>query len=519
MRTHRRWLFLAGAFVTLTLIAATVVSTVRAQTQEPTRLDYTTNNTDTNQITSKQYGRVYVFAGTEGDVVSISMIRSSGNLRPLIGLLDPRQPKDKQVITQSTSLPDGSVAVIAKFSLPSTGDFLILATRDGVDKGTTTGEYLLILVADNSSSDNTEVTPTKKATPRKTTKATATPEEQATEEATEQATEENVAPTPTRRVVRRTPTPTEEQPTAEATEAASGDTVQTFEVGTSPVFSVWNGTNLFVSNMGDGTVTMLDGDGNKVNSIKVGGVPFAMAWDGKRLWVADLGTSDKPGTSVNLFDGKGKKVGTFKVGSQPFSLSYDKDNSRMWIALYGDNTIVAVDQKGKILLSVDTATNPNTVLWTGDTLWATLAGNPDQVGNTVIAVDPDGNITGTYKVGKNPADLAWNSDDEILYVANYDDGNVMALNTDGKVVGTYKVGKGPGALAWDGTHLWVSVSGEGNIVALSNKGKVLAKVPVSPAPNGVTYDGTNIWAANQGSSDQPGNTITRIDVAGALGGQ
>jgi YVTN family beta-propeller protein len=500
MRTNRKLLSITGFLIVLALagVLGGTARNVVAQGGASIRLDYTTHNTEVGEITAKKTSVAYTFAGSEGDVITIGMIRSSGNLRPLIGLFDFQQPKGKELITASSISDDGAVAGIVKFALPSTGDYVILATREGAAKGTTTGKYLITLLLSGGDQEPT-------ATKKSSAKPSATPKKS-----------------------KATPTPSDEEPTPEATEEAtvssstdtgSTEAVQSFKVGKAPVFSVWSGDNLFVANSGDGSVSVLDGDGNKVSTIKVGGVPFAMAWDGKRLWVADLGTDAKPGDSVNVFDAKGKKAGTFKVGAQPFSLSYDADNKRMWIALYGENKIVSVDPKGEILSSIDTDTNPNTVLWTGDVLWATLAGTQDKPGNQVLAIDTDSNITGTFKVGKSPADLAWNADDQILYVANYDDNNVMALGVDGKVKGTYKVGKGPGALAWDGTHLWVSLGGDSAVVALSNKGKVLAKVPVSPAPNGITFDGTHIWAANQGPSDKPGSTVTRIDVAGALGEQ
>ncbi len=496
----RRWLPVIGIIVVLVLGAALsgVVQIARAQNQS-IQLDYTTHNTDANEITSKKIFVTYSFTGSQGDVVSILMVRSSGTLKPLIGLLNPRNAKDKQVIAGSTSSKDGSLAGIIKFELPEDGDYLILATRDGLDKGATTGKYVLTLIAGSGSSgqDTPEPSPTKKASSKPTatrkagSKPTATPAED-------------------------TPEPAQ---TEEATQAASSDAVQTFEVGSSPLGCFWNGTNLFVSNSGDGTISMLDGDGNNVSTIKIGGVPGWMAWDGKRLWVPDIGTNDQPGTKVNLLDGKGKKVATFEVGSQPYSLSYDADGKLMWIALYGDKKIVSVDAKGKIVTSVDTETNPNTVLWTGDKVWVTLAGDFNNPNNQVMAIDADGNVLGTYKVGKSPADLAWNPDDGLLYVANTDDNNVMALNADGKVVGTYKVGKQPVALLWDGQRLWVSLAGENAVAALTNKGKLLGKVQVNPGPNGLAFDGTNLWVVNQGTNDQPGNTVSRIDVATALSRQ
>jgi YVTN family beta-propeller protein len=485
MRSQRRGLWGVGILLVVMLLAlAAATFTTRAQGAIP--ISY--GDTVDGQITSSANAVVYTFDAQDGDVVTITMTRTSGNLRPVSILADPTQPTDKMVLAQSELSSDGKTATISEFTVPQAGTFAIIATRDGYDKGTTTGKYTLSLEGGGGGENPTEPPPTATKKP----KASATPRVKATSTPTEEPTE----------------------PSGNNTEG-----VQSFQVGKMPIFSTWSGDNLYVANMADGTVSILDGDGNVTGTIKVGGVPFALAWDGARLWVADLGTNNNPGNKVNVFDAKGKKLATYTVGYGPFSMSYDKDNERMWIALNDENKIIAVDPEGNVLTSIDTDTNPNTVLWTGTQLWATLAGTEKIPDDKVLAIDTDGNITGTYTVGKSPADLAWDEDDQLLFVANYYDNNVMALDADGKVVGTYKVGKGPGALAWDGTHLWVSLSLDNAVVALSNKGKLLTKIPLDTAPNGVTWDGTNIWVAGQGTSDAPGNTVTQIDVATVLGTQ
>jgi len=66
----------------------------------------------------------------------------------------------------------------------------------------------------------------------------------------------------------------------------------------------------------------------------------------------------------------------------------------------------------------------------------------------------------------------------------------------------------------------VSLKGDEAVVALSNKGKVLKKIQMNSAPDGLTYDGEQyLWVANEGTSDAPGNTVTRIDVAAVLSAQ
>ena len=188
----------------------------------------------------------------------------------------------------------------------------------------------------------------------------------------------------------------------------------------------------------------------------------------------------------------------------------------MWIALYNDNRIVAVDSRGKTILTVDTDINPNTVLWTGDELWATLGGTTGQQGNSVIAVDNTGKVISTSIVGALPADLAWNDVDQVLYTASYSDGMVTTVNSDGTVLGTFKVGNGPSALAWDGSQLWVALYTDQAVAAFTSKGKQLVVQPLKFAPNSVISDGNgHVWVSETGTDKAAGDQVTEIDTASA----
>jgi DNA-binding beta-propeller fold protein YncE len=188
----------------------------------------------------------------------------------------------------------------------------------------------------------------------------------------------------------------------------------------------------------------------------------------------------------------------------------------MWIAVWSEKKIISMSLKGKILATVETDSQPEAVRWTGTQLWATLAGTAKSWNNKIIAVDGDANIMDTFTVGKAPLNLAWNADEEIVYVSNYASNTVTALDADGQVIGTYKVGPKPTGLVWDGEHLWVALSGEKAVAALDSDGKVIAKIPFDNAPEQLASDGENIWVTNAGDFDNPGNSVTRINIQKAL---
>src|SRR4051812_36686007 len=114
----RRLFPIVGVAVVLVLSAVLggISQVARAQS-DAIKLDYTTNNSDANEITTKKPIQTYVFTGSEGDIISILIIRSSGTLRPVLALWDPRKPKNSEVIAQSNISEDGKIAGIIKFEL------------------------------------------------------------------------------------------------------------------------------------------------------------------------------------------------------------------------------------------------------------------------------------------------------------------------------------------------------------------------------------------------------------------
>lgn len=239
--------------------------------------------------------------------------------------------------------------------------------------------------------------------------------------------------------------------------------------------------------------------------------------------MADLGTADKPGSTVAVFDldlsganrGIPKLVNTFQVGLRPISLSYDDVHHLMWIALYADNKIVAVDTNGKIQATLATDSTPTTVLWTGSEAWATLGGSGDKPGTKIARIAPDSSgkfvIQGLTTVGRQPTDLAWDKESRRLFVANYADNSVMVVDPAQGVKSTYHLGSGPSALAWSRGHLWVAMFDAKSVVALNGLGMVILTVRLSAEPNALVVVDSFIWAITSGTADAPAQSITLIN--------
>lgn len=95
-------------------------------------------------ITQAETAFTFQFTGTEGDTVDISMTRASGDLNSYLFLLDAGG------VTVAEDDEGGGTNGDARIStvLPASGTYLILATRQGRQSGTTTGSFLISLQSD-----------------------------------------------------------------------------------------------------------------------------------------------------------------------------------------------------------------------------------------------------------------------------------------------------------------------------------------------------------------------------------
>jgi DNA-binding beta-propeller fold protein YncE len=106
----------------------------------------------------------------------------------------------------------------------------------------------------------------------------------------------------------------------------------TFAVGTGPAGIAFDGTNMWVTNEYDGTVTKLSPTGATLGTFPVGDNPAAgMAFDGTNMWVSD-GCCE----NVTKVSPSGATLGAFVVGESPQGIAFD--GAHMWVAVqdYGE---------------------------------------------------------------------------------------------------------------------------------------------------------------------------------------
>jgi hypothetical protein len=103
----------------------------------------TSGQTVTGAITPDNKFDVYVFQGTAGQVITLAMNATSGTLDTALYLIGPLNTvvaeNDDAVVGENTN------SLIANFTLPQDGRYIIIATHFGTLYGGTTGTYQLTL--------------------------------------------------------------------------------------------------------------------------------------------------------------------------------------------------------------------------------------------------------------------------------------------------------------------------------------------------------------------------------------
>ena len=274
---------------------------------------------------------------------------------------------------------------------------------------------------------------------------------------------------------------------------------QTFPTGGNPDGVAFDGTNIWVANWNDDTVTkLLASSGAVVGTYPVGNSPDGVAFDGTNIWVANSNYNNV----TKLLASSGAVVGTYLVGNDPWWLAFDGTN--IWVANNEDNTVSKLlASSGAVVGTYPVGNGPTGVAFDGTDIWVTNGGD-----NTVSKLlASSGALVGTYAVGGYPYAVAF--DGTNIWVANIGSNTVTKLlASSGAVVGTYPVGNSPISVAFDGANIWVTNYASNTVTKLlASSGAAVGTYSVGSNPYGVAFDGTNIWVANYGI-----NRVTEIPV-------
>lgn len=140
------------ALLMFTLLVAVLPLRAQGDPDSPTTADLPYDTLVEDSITDNAPFDRWVISADEGDIVVIEMV-ALGGLAPLVAVLD----ENSNLLFTSDFLPDGTyvppqVDGVAEleFQAPWQGNYILVATREGRDQGTTTGTYTLLVRRDRA---------------------------------------------------------------------------------------------------------------------------------------------------------------------------------------------------------------------------------------------------------------------------------------------------------------------------------------------------------------------------------
>lgn len=128
---------LAAVILAAALLTAASPAPARAQVGGPIAYGQTVSG----EITNDTFRVVYTFQGRQGEIIEARLSRTSGNLDPVLILLDGTNT----MIARDDDGGPGYAARLDSVALPSDGLYFLIAARFGQDRGLTTGGYSLSL--------------------------------------------------------------------------------------------------------------------------------------------------------------------------------------------------------------------------------------------------------------------------------------------------------------------------------------------------------------------------------------
>jgi YVTN family beta-propeller protein len=238
-----------------------------------------------------------------------------------------------------------------------------------------------------------------------------------------------------------------------------------------------------------------------VATVNVGNSPsgVAVASDGVYIYVTNSGDG-----TVSVIDAKSTEVvKVLPVGSNPVGVAVTPDATKAYVANNGDDTVSVIDASSLSIVSVvQNVVSPTGIVITPDGSYAYVTTQQtvtviDVLKNVVVAI-VDG-------LGFEPQGIAVTPIKDIppytIYVANFGDTTVSVIDvTSNKVVATLDGFVSPQGVAAtpDGNYIYVTNTGNGpsgtvSVIATATR-SVVANIPIGGSPRGVSVTADNSQA-------------------------
>jgi YVTN family beta-propeller protein len=189
-------------------------------------------------------------------------------------------------------------------------------------------------------------------------------------------------------------------------------------------------TFAYITNAGDGTVSVLRADGSLVTTIIVGTQPYGIAAkpDGTLVYVANSGSNDVSviDTSTNTV------VHTVAVGSSPKGIAITPDGTKAYVANNSGNSVSVLDLLSEppvVSATIGTGGGPSNIAFTPETPPRAFVTNTNSHNVTVIDTASDAAIILGLSIGAQyPEGIAIDSDGIAFVADRY--GGVSVVDTN-----------------------------------------------------------------------------------------
>jgi YVTN family beta-propeller protein len=278
-----------------------------------------------------------------------------------------------------------------------------------------------------------------------------------------------------------------EEDTVSEIEASSGTVIRIIPVGAFPYGVTSDGTHVWVTNTYENTVSEIEASsGTVIRIIPVGALPYGVTSDGTHVWVTNWGED----TVSEIDASSGSVINRITVGKGPYGVS--SDGTDVWVANTYDNTVSEIEaSSGTVIHTIPVGNGPEGVSSDGIHAWVTNSGE-----NTVSEIEASsGTVIHTTPVGSHPT--AVSSDGTDVWVANYHEATVSEIEaSSGTVIHTIPVGNGPYGVSSDGIHAWVTNLWDDTVSEIeADEIQIVARPKASiesPASGGVYVQGATI---------------------------
>jgi len=286
----------------------------------------------------------------------------------------------------------------------------------------------------------------------------------------------------------------------------------TVNVGSRPTDMAFDGTNIWVVDSSDATVTKVNLDTNEIFlAIQLEGSPSNVIFDGANIWVGGS-ILHKINPSLNVVD---------IIETEAANLVFD--GKHIWGITSAQELVKINPVNGSVLSTIDVGLDLHSIVTDGNNLWVS---NP--FNDTISRIDIANNaVADTFPIKIDEPvkvfDAVWSEvfeypDSEIgrpwemefdgryLWVTHLNDSSVSKIDiTNNQVLANIAVGDQPEDILFDGSHIWVVncdciAVGEptpSNILKIDPSiDRVVAMVTVGISPKGLVSDGNHIWVSN-----------------------